>query len=140
MPNEEYKTSINKELSISKEDIESKLSELSKGLPEKTQSVDIYVFVDQDGEGFITVRVSLTGPDLYVLNKEIEDKAELFDKFIPDPEGEVYNEDFIVDTVIDYLITNIDKSIIDQFTLDLSISNPEGYGTKGTIKMQNKAQ
>jgi hypothetical protein len=37
------------------------------------------IFPDQDGEGTFGVRVSLTGPDLYVLNKAIEEFADIID-------------------------------------------------------------
>ena len=47
-------------------------------IPPKVRRITIDVFVDQDGEGFLSVRIGLEGPDLYVLNKAIESNADLF--------------------------------------------------------------
>ena len=48
-------------------------------LPEKVEEIVIGVHVDQDGEGFLTIRVHLAGPDLVVLNKVVSATANLFD-------------------------------------------------------------
>lgn len=56
-----------------------RLSQIIKHLPAKTCSIDVNVFPDQDGEGTFTIRVGLDGPDLYVLNKAIDEWADLFD-------------------------------------------------------------
>lgn len=48
-------------------------------LPDRARGVTLDVLVDQGDEGFLTVRVGLEGPDLYVLNKAIAAHAYLFD-------------------------------------------------------------
>ena len=117
------------------EQIHNKLDKLSSQLPEGTSKVSLFVFVDQDGEGFITVRASLSGKDQYVLNKEVKEVAELFDEYIPDPEGSVYKSDFIVDSVIDFLAKNISSDCLSRFPVDVTILNPEGYGNHKPIKL-----
>jgi hypothetical protein len=47
-------------------------------MPPKAKRVEIEIFVDQDGEGFLSIRVGLVGPDLFVLNRAIADYADLF--------------------------------------------------------------
>ena len=47
-------------------------------VPPKARKVEIEIFVDEDGEGLLDVRVSLDGPDLFVLNRAIASHAELF--------------------------------------------------------------
>lgn len=48
-------------------------------LPARATGVVVGVHVDQDGEGFLSLRVHLDGPDLHVLNKALGDTALLFD-------------------------------------------------------------
>ena len=54
------------------------LSWVLNNLPEKTRELHIIVMPDQDGEGTFSIIVSLDGPDLYVLNKAIRSRYELF--------------------------------------------------------------
>ena len=112
-----------------------RLRQVAERLPESTREIHIYAFVDQDGEGFIKVRASLDGPDLHPLNQSIKDVAELFDQFVPHPDGEVYQGDFIVDTVIRFLEDRIDRPILGSVSIPVSLLNPEGYGTVAPVKL-----
>jgi hypothetical protein len=47
---------------------------LSK-LPSQTTAVSFLIFVDQDGEGALDVRISLDGPDLAILASLISDQS-----------------------------------------------------------------
>jgi hypothetical protein len=47
-------------------------------VPANARQVTLDIFVDQDGEGLLNVRVGLDGPDLFVLNRAIESRAQLF--------------------------------------------------------------
>jgi hypothetical protein len=47
-------------------------------VPAEARKIEIEIFVDQGGEGFLDVQVSLDGPDLFVLNRPIASHARLF--------------------------------------------------------------
>jgi hypothetical protein len=51
---------------------------LLASLPQKVARLDLEVFPSQDGDGFFTIRASVDGPDLYVINKAIKANADLF--------------------------------------------------------------
>lgn len=55
------------------------LRKLLASLPNRATRLDLEVFPAQDGDGFFTIRASVDGPDLYVINKAIEAHAYLFD-------------------------------------------------------------
>lgn len=91
-----------------------RIGALLAALPEAAREIHVVVFPDQDGEGAFSVRVSLDGPDLYVLNRAIEPHRTLFkvvhgeEGFEPDlpmfgrdPGFSV--QDAIVDTAADWI-------------------------------------
>ncbi|MDQ8192738.1 DUF6389 family protein [Roseibacillus persicicus] len=135
MLNDEYREIITDALSQKLGEIDERLRQVVSKLPESTKELHLYVFVDQDGEGFITVRASLDGPDLHPLNQEIRDVAELFDQYVPHPEGEIYQGDFIVDTVIGFLEGRLNRSSLKPVSIPVSLFNPEGYGTVARVKL-----
>jgi hypothetical protein len=47
-------------------------------VPAEARKIEIEIFVDQGGEGFLDLQVSLDGPDLFVLNRPIASHARLF--------------------------------------------------------------
>ena len=75
MGEEEYKTKLRKILEENSETAIGKLELVFQELPQKSKRADLIIFPDQDGEGTFTVRVSISGPDLFVLNKAIEANA-----------------------------------------------------------------
>ena len=58
--------------------VTSTMRQLLAALPAKAQSLNFEVFPSQDGEGDFSIRANLDGPDLYVLNKAINEYADLF--------------------------------------------------------------
>ena len=135
MDDDAYRELIADALSQKLDEFHERLRQVAERLPESTREIHIYAFVDQGGEGFITVRASLDGPDLHPLNQSIEDVAELFDQFVPHPDREVYQGDFIVDTVIRFLEDRIDRPILGSVSIPVSLLNPEGYGTVAPVKL-----
>ena len=79
MEENEYKIELRKVLDENSSIALINLNETLKSLPEKTKSIALIIFPDQDGEGAFGVRVSLSGPDLFILNKAIENSADLID-------------------------------------------------------------
>jgi hypothetical protein len=107
-------------------------------LPGKARAVTIDVMVDQESEGFLTVRVGVEGPDLYVLNKAIAPYASLFDTVmtetelspdLPLMEGSEFN--------VGVVLTDCAASWVREVWLQaghpanglpVAIVSPEGYG------------
>lgn len=56
-----------------------RIANLLKAIPAEAKQLDLEIFPGQDEDGFFTIRASLDGPDLYVLNKAIADQADFFD-------------------------------------------------------------
>ncbi|MEK6236933.1 MAG: DUF6389 family protein [Planctomycetales bacterium] len=52
---------------------------LIAALPDKATCLNLEVFTSQDQDGFFTVRASVDGPDLYVLDKAIAQHALIFE-------------------------------------------------------------
>jgi hypothetical protein len=77
MKEEEYKIELRKVLDQNSSIALKNLNATIQSIPEKTKSIEIIIFPDQDGEGTFGVRVSLSDPDLYVLNKAINNTADL---------------------------------------------------------------
>ena len=79
MDKESYTHEVAKVLALFSGAISERYQNVMSELPQEAVAAQLYVFVDQDGEGFLDVRVSLDGPNLHVLNKKIEEKAVLFE-------------------------------------------------------------
>ncbi|MGY0653054.1 DUF6389 family protein [Luteimonas sp. A537] len=117
-------------------------------VPPKATAVTIDVHVDQDGEGFLGVRVGLAGPDLFVLNRAISPHAQLFDTRMtttglepPLPLMEPLGEDFSVqDTLTDcaaiWVTAVWAQAKPQEFNLPVTVMSSEGYGTITPIKLQ----
>ena len=118
-----------------------RLSEALARVPSTAQKAEIQLFVDQDGEGFLDVRVSLVGPDLFVLNRAIASHAELFGTrmseggFVPalplmEPGGESFSvHDALTDCAAAWVATAWEQADCAGFRLPIVVVSPEGYGT-----------
>lgn len=74
----EYKIELRKILDSYSAHTVSLLNQIIESIPQNAQEIELMIFPDQDGEGTFSIRVSLSGPDLYVLNKAIDKNADLF--------------------------------------------------------------
>ena len=66
-------------LDKNRETIKSKLQLAIQSIPEKTKAMHIGIFASQDGEGMFSIYINPEGPDLYVLQKALGDKADIYD-------------------------------------------------------------
>lgn len=118
-----------------------------QSLPDKTTSIDLVIFPDQDGEGTFGVRVSLSGPDSYILNKAISNSAELIN-VIHTPNGLIppvplmdpFDSSFEVNDVLSDVVGDWIKYIWDQvdnssINLPVTIVADEQYGLNLPIKL-----
>jgi hypothetical protein len=147
MTREEYIQKVEAVLNQYSHQAASRLAATFADLPPKTRKVNIEIFIDEDGEGFLTVRVVLDGPDLYVLNKAIAPHAELFGTCMtregfdpPLPLMEPGEETFSVhDTLSDCAaawITSIWKQTKrEPLSLPVAIVTHDGYGTTTPLQL-----
>jgi len=148
MEKEEYITQVALVLDSKSKEIKEKFEDALGCVPEKAKSIAVYVFTDQDGEGFLDIRISLDGPDLYILNKEIKEKADLFETKIVDgrveppmPLLDPFDIDFksadtLVDTASRWLAENLKNADLSKVNIPVTILNPDGYGTLKPIKLR----
>lgn len=123
------------------------LTALIAALPPKAREIHFVVFPDQDGEGTFSVVASLEGPDLFVLNKAIENHRYLFDVrhtedgiepqvplFASDEAG--FNvQDVIVDTAMEWVAELWETSGQGRSPLPALVYGEEGYGTREPLAL-----
>ena len=150
MEESKYKIELRKVLDENSSSALVNLNATLQSLPDKTKSVEIMIFPDQDGEGTFGVRISLSGPDLYVLNKTIENSADLIN-VIHTPDGlkpnvplmDPFDSSFEVnDTLSDFVgdwLTSIWNQVdTENFSLPVTIVADEGYGLNLPTKLNLK--
>ena len=137
----QYRTALSQVFSEHLEIAANRLVETIRHLPIKTRAMNIEVFPDQDGEGTFTIRVGLDGPDLYVLNKAIDEWADLFDvrltrtglePAVPlmEPGAESFDvNDAIVDCSARWLQQVWESIDNPQLDVPVTVVGHEGYGT-----------
>jgi hypothetical protein len=147
MTREEYIREVQAVLNQHSQQATSRLAATLAALPPKTRKVDIEIFVDEDGEGFLTVRVGLDGPDLYVLNKAIAPHADLFrtrmtrDGFDPplpvmDPGGETFSvHDTLADCASAWITSVWKQANQEPLSLPVTIVTHDGYGTTTPLQL-----
>ncbi|WP_223789919.1 DUF6389 family protein [Marinicella meishanensis] len=124
------------------------LNTLFKNIPAKATEIDINIFTSQDGDGFFSIRADLNGPDLYVLNKEIKDCADIFDPRIIDGEiipyvptvdpfdTELEINDIVVDCAAAWIASIWPKVNKQSCQLPVSIIGHDEYGTTTPLTLQ----
>jgi len=117
-------------------------------IPTVTKAITLEIFVDQDGEGFLDVQLSLDGPDLHVLNQNISDCATLFETKVtqdglepPLPLMDSFNEKFSVhDALTDCAgewISTVWKQIdSSDLKTPVFVRSHDGYGTNLPIRLK----
>ena len=79
MTEDEFIADLSASLDRHSHAVRSQLLRLLAAIPARATRLDLQVFPAQDGDGFFTIRASVDGPDLYVINKSIDAHADLFD-------------------------------------------------------------
>lgn len=147
MTESEYTAEVRSILDAHTTEARSQLAKLPGLLPDTARAIELTIFIDQDGEGFLTVRVALDGPDIYVINKAIEDCALLFDTKMVDgelvpamPLMDPFDEDFSVhatltDCAADWLTCVWDGVDHHAIGIPVTIVSHAGYGSRTPIKL-----
>lgn len=146
MTRDEYIKEVSAVLEAHREQAAAKLLAALALVPPKAVQITLDVTVDQGGEGFLSVRVGLDGPDLYVLGKAIAPHAQLFNTRMtesgltpPLPLMDAFGEEFSVhDALTDCAaswIASIWTRLSPRVGLPVFVQSPEGYGTSTPIKL-----
>lgn len=146
MNEREYIDAVNAVLVQHTERAATRLRIALDAMPPKTRGVAIAVFVDQGTEGFLSVRVTLSGPDLYVLNKAIRPHASLFETVMKEDGLDpglplMAGDEFAVGNVLTDAGARWAQDVWkraghDARGLPVVIESPEGYGTVVPIRLQ----
>ncbi len=146
MTRDEYVERVNAVLEAHRQRAASELRAALALVPPKARRITLDIDVDQDGEGFLDVRVGLEGPDLYVLGKAIEPHAQLFETRMtengltpPLPLMDAFGEEFSVhDALTDCAaawIASLWRQLSPNASLPVVVQSPEGYGTTTPINL-----
>lgn len=148
MTRDEYSRQVDQVLESHNESAKSHLRSALALIPPATRRIAFDIFVDQDGEGFLHVRLGLEGPELYVLNKAIAPHAELFgtkmteDGFDPPlplmcSRGEAFSvHDALTDCAAGWVVRLWNQTDHRGISLPVDVVSPEGYGTVTPIGLQ----
>ncbi len=117
-------------------------------IPAAARAVSFDIHVDQDGEGFLDIRISLDGPDLAVLARSVADHAEIVSTRMgseglepPFPMMDAFEDrpfsvhDTLTDTAAAWIREALAGSL-PSLPLPVSISSPAGYGTALPIRLK----
>jgi len=147
MTQDEYVRNVDTVLNAHADRARLRLTQALSVVPPQARRITIDIFVDQGGEGFLTVRVGLDGPDLYVLQRVIAEHAELFTtRMTPtglEPPLPLMNGDeeafSVHDTLTDCAarwVASLWNQIERHETrLPVSIESPEEYGTVTPMRL-----
>lgn len=112
MNEEEYKNKLIKALDREKISILSNLNSFLQKIPSEAVRVNIIISPSQDGEGDFCIHGGLNGPDLYVLNKKVEEWTNILDikhgihGFEPNfPMVDPFSVDFYANDIIEKVCT-----------------------------------
>jgi len=147
MEETEYRSELRKILDENSAAALSHLNTALQAIPTKAQSIELIIFPDQDREGTFSLSVSLSGPDLHILNKAIADSADIISVKYTDRglEPKVllmdpFNSDFEVNDVLADVVDNWLKTIWSQadtstVNVPVTIVADEGYSTSLPVKL-----
>jgi hypothetical protein len=148
MTREEYARQVDRLLEAHQESAKAQLISALALIPADARRVTFQIFVDQDGEGFLDVRLGLDGPGLYGLNRAIAPHAELFatrmteDGFDPPlplmcaGEEAFSVHDALTDCAAAWVVKLWDQIDHQGINLPVDVVSPDGYGTMTPIGLR----
>ncbi len=108
MTEEDYKNKLIEALDREKDAMLSNLNSFLQNIPPEAVRVNIIIASSQDGEGDFCIHGGLNGPNLYGLNKKVEDWTSILDikhgvnGFEPDfPMVDSFSIDFYVNDIVE---------------------------------------
>ena len=144
----EYQQAIRTVLARSTEKAKGRIEAISPKIPPSAKQALVTVYIDQDGEGLLDIRMQLDGPDLYVLNKAIKECASIFEtRFtdgglssgLPLMEPDTYEfsvHHTLADCAVTWIVSlweGIDHTL---FTIPVLIDVHDDYGTLAPVALK----
>jgi hypothetical protein len=148
MTREEYTRQVDRILEAHQESAKAQLIAALPLIPAEAKRITFGIFVDQDGEGFLDVRLGLDGPGLYGLNRAIAQHAELFgtrmtedglDPALPlmSPGEEAFSvHDALTDCAAAWVVRLWNQIDHRGIQLPVDVVSHEGYGTTTPIGLK----
>jgi hypothetical protein len=136
----EFGTALREELAKHSAEAARRIEAILARVPAKARSLDIEVFPSQDADGFFGVRASFEGPDLYALNKSIDQFADIIEPkytesglvppipMVQTPNAGFAVNDIVVDSVATWLVS-VWESLGSSAPLPIRVVGHDGYGT-----------
>ncbi len=149
MNESEFVAELSSTLAHHSDSARQQLQGLLASLPDRATRLDLVVFPSQDEDGFFTIRASVDGPDLYVINKAIDSHADLFDaKYTetgvepPIPIIDPFDVDYPVnDLVVDCAakwLQSLWQSLGEvECSISVMVAADEGYGTTTPFELHS---
>jgi hypothetical protein len=143
----EYKQTLLEVLRTETDAAVSALRSIDRSLPERVRSIRIIVHLPQDAEGMFAIMVHLDGPDLFALNKSIDDFRSLFEVRVNDgkpcpvvPLFDPFDQPFSVnDAIVDISMIWLKevwaKSGGMSRGLPVTVEGEDGYGSTPVISL-----
>lgn len=151
MTEDEFIAKLSAALQNHTETARAQIPRLLASLPQRATQLDLQIFPAQDGDGFFTIRASVDGPDLYVINKAIDANADLFDaKYTangvdpPIPIVDPFDVDYPVnDIIVDYVakwLKDVWRSLDDvDCPIPVVVIGHDDYGTVTPVELHSGA-
>lgn len=148
MTKKEYVDDVTRVLSRWSEDTKKKIEFLAERIPANARKAEITIFLDQDGEGSLNISMALEGPDLYVLNKAIQEHAVVFEtkhgqggfsSGLPmmEPDGDDFSVNHVLaDCAVRWLEGLWAKIDSASFKVPVWIVVHDDYGTLGPVELK----
>jgi hypothetical protein len=148
MTRDEYIREVGRILEGHHESAKSQLIAALALIPPAANRIAFDIFVDQDGEGFLDVRLGVDGPGLYGLNQAIAPHAELFatrmtqdglDPALPlmNPGEEAFSvHDALTDCAAAWVVKLWNQVDHRGINVPVDVISSEGYGTTTPIGLK----
>lgn len=149
MNREEYIAEVDRVLEAHKENAASNLVAALALIPSEATRVTLDIFVDQDGEGCLDVRMGLDGPNLSVLARAISPHAQLFQTMMsengldPDlplmgPRDQSFSvHDTLTDCAAQWIIAIWGQLDAHGIHLPVVVQSPDGYGATTPFQLNS---
>ena len=148
MTRDEYARQVDLILEAHQQSAKARLDAALALIPAEATRITFEIFVDQDGEGFLDVRLGLDGPGLYGLNRAIAQHAELFgtrmtedglDPALPlmSPGEEAFSvHDALTDCAAAWVVSLWNEIDHRGINLPVDVVSHDGYGTMTPIGLK----
>lgn len=136
----EYSSQLINSIDSHKDPVLERISKLLSVIPEKATGLDITIFPSQDWDGTFNIYANIEGPDLFVLQKNIEEYASIFsikhtengiEPKVPylEPNRQAFEVNEVLTNSIGKWLFDILKEVdLSKVSIPIKICSDEGWG------------